>query len=422
MDLTIIEALQSIRTPFFDVLLYIFTDIGAFSGFVFLFALLFLLYDKKYAVSLAISYSAIAVFNSLILKNIFKRPRPLYSSNKYAPYKGYPTSYSFPSGHSASIGSMTSYTLYESKKDKKTFFILLPIAIFLSLFIGFTRMYLGVHYLTDILVGLALGWGISYVMFRFCKIKSEKVYKWFLLAVPVYFILLFVMDSDTISTMGSFAAAVIIGIFFENRYVKYNPNRKVNNLYKTLIITPFLLGIACMIIFIPHSYFGDAGIYFSAGLIITLLVPYLLTLLKEKEMISRSEKETLDIGKLVAKKVNGGEVILLNGDLGSGKTVFARGFAMAMGIKEAITSPTFTIVNKYNSEKIVIYHFDMYRLQDEEEAMAAGLDELIDEKGAVKLIEWSEKVEGLLPDNCIVIDIKKIDDNTRKFEIKGLEI
>ena len=64
----------------------------------------------------------------------------------------------------------------------------------------------------------------------------------------------------------------------------------------------------------------------------------------------------------------------------------------------------------------------MYRLQDEEEAMAAGLDELIDEKGAVKLIEWSEKVEGLLPDNCIVIDIKKIDDNTRKFEIKGLEI
>ena len=117
--------------------------------------------------------------------------------------------------------------------------------------------------------------------------------------------------------------------------------------------------------------------------------------------------------------MKGGEVILLNGDLGCGKTVFAKGFAEGIGVKEPVTSPTFTIVNKY-SGKFTMYHFDMYRLEDEEEAMATGLDELIDEKGAVKLIEWSEKVPNLLPKDCIVVDIKKIDDNTREIEIKGL--
>ena len=136
-------------------------------------------------------------------------------------------------------------------------------------------------------------------------------------------------------------------------------------------------------------------------------------------MISKSENDTLKLGKKVSKQMKGGEVILLNGDLGCGKTVFAKGFAEGIGVKEPVTSPTFTIVNKY-SGKFTMYHFDMYRLEDEEEAMAAGLDELIDEKGAVKLIEWSEKVPNILPKDCIVVDIKKIDDNTREIQIKGL--
>ncbi len=136
-------------------------------------------------------------------------------------------------------------------------------------------------------------------------------------------------------------------------------------------------------------------------------------------MISKNEKDTFDLGKKIAKKVKGGEVILLNGDLGSGKTVFAKGFAEGLNIKEPVTSPTFTIVNKYIGKK-TMYHFDMYRLEDEEEALAAGLDELIDEEDAVKLIEWSEKVLGLLPNKCITIDIEKIDDNTREITIKGL--
>ncbi len=424
MDLGIIEAIQSVRTSFFDVVFNIITTMGDINFFIVVFSLLYWIYNKLFAVNFAINYSLVAVFNSLVLKNIFRRPRPLYTSKKYLPYKGYPTSYSFPSGHSAGISAVTSYNVYEAKKDKKAFKILLPIAIVVCLLVGFSRMYLGVHYLTDVIVGFVCGWGISYVVFRFLKLKNEKLFKWFAIATPVFIPVLIFVDSSTVSMIGSFAVAIIVGIYLENRFVKYDIN-KYNNKWIKLLIGYGILAVTFIgFYFIPDiSKYIIAAKYLVLGFEVTLLVPFILSKLKGKDMtISKSVEDTEKLAKLIASKMKGGEVILLNGDLGCGKTVFARGFINSFGVKEAITSPTFTIVNKYTSSKGNIYHFDMYRLEDEEEALAAGLDELIDEAGAIKLIEWPEKTAGILPNDVIEINITKIDDNSRSFDIKGIDL
>ena len=424
MDLGIIEAIQSVRTGFFDVVFNIITAMGDINFFIVVFSFLYWVYNKLFAVNFAINYSLVAVFNSLVLKNIFRRPRPLYASKKYLPYKGYPTSYSFPSGHSAGISAVTSYNVYEAKKDKKAFKILLPISIVICLLIGFSRMYLGVHYLTDVIVGFACGWGISYVIFRFLRLKNERICKWFAIATPVFIPVLIFVDSSTVSMIGSFAVAIIVGIYLENRFVKYDINKYNNKWIKLLIGYGILAVTFTGFYFIPNiSKYVLAAKYLAIGFEVTLLVPFILSKLKGKDMtISKSVEDTEKLAKLIASKMKGGEVILLNGDLGCGKTAFARGFINSFGVKEAITSPTFTIVNKYTSSKGNIYHFDMYRLEDEEEALAAGLDELIDEAGAIKLIEWPEKTAGILPNDVIEINITKIDDNSRSFDIKGIDL
>jgi tRNA threonylcarbamoyladenosine biosynthesis protein TsaE len=285
-------------------------------------------------------------------------------------------------------------------------------------------MYLGVHYLTDVLVGFCVGWALSYVMYRFVRIKNEKPYKWFLLAAPVYLLILILLDSETVAMIGSFAIAAVVGIYLENRFVKYDIKRYNNKWIKLLIGYGVLSVTVVAFYFIPNiSKYILALKYLSYGFEVTVLVPFILSKLKGRDMMtSNNVKDTEQLAKLIAGKMQGGEVILLNGDLGCGKTVFARGFINAFGVTEPVTSPTFTIVNKYTGSKGNIYHFDMYRLEDEEEALAAGLDELIDEPSAIKLIEWPEKAAAIIPDDAIVINITKIDDNTRSFDIKGIEI
>ena len=131
------------------------------------------------------------------------------------------------------------------------------------------------------------------------------------------------------------------------------------------------------------------------------------------EYITNSEKETLALAYNLASKIEGNRVICLNGELGAGKTVFVRGFCSFFGINE-ISSPTFTIVNEYNGNQSV-YHFDVYRLADEDEFYAIGGDEYF-EKG-ICIIEWSDLVKDVIPKNAIDVRIEKIDENSRKIEV-----
>ena len=133
------------------------------------------------------------------------------------------------------------------------------------------------------------------------------------------------------------------------------------------------------------------------------------------EYLSHSVEETNTLAKIVADKCVGGEIIVLSGDLGAGKTTFTKGFAVALGVRNPVTSPTFTIMKKYEG-RLTLYHFDLYRIEDEGELDELGFEDYIGEKDAVCVIEWN-KFSNLK--NPIVIDITYVGEEERKFSIKG---
>ena len=104
------------------------------------------------------------------------------------------------------------------------------------------------------------------------------------------------------------------------------------------------------------------------------------------EYISKSAAETLDIAAAFASKLVGGDVVLLHGDLGAGKTTFTKGIARALGVKDVVTSPTFTIVKEYEGERLALFHMDMYRLSGD--VTELGLEEYFKRKDGVTVIEW----------------------------------
>lgn len=132
---------------------------------------------------------------------------------------------------------------------------------------------------------------------------------------------------------------------------------------------------------------------------------------------SKSEKDTFNVGKMLAEKMVGGEVIIYEGELGAGKTVFSKGLASGLGVEDIVTSPTFTILNIYKGTKLNLYHFDMYRLEDEDEAKELGFEEYIKNPNGVCAIEWASQTKSLLPENVYKVIIKKISDEEREITI-----
>lgn len=132
--------------------------------------------------------------------------------------------------------------------------------------------------------------------------------------------------------------------------------------------------------------------------------------------IVNSLEETKKLAHNFAKNIQVGKVVLLNGDLGAGKTTFTQFVFAHLGVTEPVTSPTFSILKSYQTSKYVLHHFDMYRI-NEEEAIESGFDEILSDNSSIKFVEWSGNVEALLPKNCIIVNIKLIDENKREFEI-----
>lgn len=139
-----------------------------------------------------------------------------------------------------------------------------------------------------------------------------------------------------------------------------------------------------------------------------------------KKIISNSEEETKLIGREFAKGLKKGDVIVLTGDLGSGKTKFTEGVLQFFGLENEISSPTFNIVNEYVNRDVNVYHFDVYRLEDEDEFYAIGGEEYF-EKG-ICLIEWGEMIEHALPNKYIQIRFSRNleDENLREIVIEEI--
>lgn len=122
--------------------------------------------------------------------------------------------------------------------------------------------------------------------------------------------------------------------------------------------------------------------------------------------VSYGAKDTYQLGYELAQQAKAGDVFCLIGDLGVGKTVFSQGFGAGLGIQEGINSPTFTIVQVYDTGRMPFYHFDVYRIEEEEELFEIGFDEMIEGEG-VSLIEWADRITGSLPPHYHQIRIEK---------------
>ena len=138
---------------------------------------------------------------------------------------------------------------------------------------------------------------------------------------------------------------------------------------------------------------------------------------------SNSENDTFRFASNLAQSIKVGSVIALLGNLGSGKTTFAKGFAMGLNITEHVGSPTFKIISEYVGDPHNLYHIDSYRLEDENDFLKIGGEEFLNQKRGVTLIEWASLIKGVLPKDTIFVHFKRLSNkNTRQIRIEGLEI
>ena len=136
------------------------------------------------------------------------------------------------------------------------------------------------------------------------------------------------------------------------------------------------------------------------------------------EYLTHSAGETEKLGRAFGARLQPGDVVAYYGGLGAGKTAFTRGLAQGLGIREAVTSPTYTVVNEYDSGRIPLFHFDMDRLFDEDDLFDIGWEDYL-ARGGVCAVEWSEKVPGALAGAIRVEICPAGEENSRKISIDG---
>ena len=143
--------------------------------------------------------------------------------------------------------------------------------------------------------------------------------------------------------------------------------------------------------------------------------------MKTYTFTSHNSSETMKFASELASTLHVGDVVVLSGELGAGKTKFTEGFLKYFGLDNQISSPTFSIVNEYKKDNIHIYHFDVYRLEDVDEFYAIGGEEYF--SSGICIIEWGEIIEEALPNNYIKITFEKdiSDENLRYLKIKYIE-
>lgn len=131
------------------------------------------------------------------------------------------------------------------------------------------------------------------------------------------------------------------------------------------------------------------------------------------EVITNGANETIKVAEEYAKTLKKGDVVLLRGEMGAGKTAFTKGVAKTLGITDEITSPTYAYMNDYDG---ILYHFDCYRLSSGEDAEALGLTDYFYGNG-ICVVEWSENISSVLPENAKIVTIEKLGDDKRKISL-----
>ncbi|MBQ3021598.1 MAG: tRNA (adenosine(37)-N6)-threonylcarbamoyltransferase complex ATPase subunit type 1 TsaE [Bacilli bacterium] len=132
------------------------------------------------------------------------------------------------------------------------------------------------------------------------------------------------------------------------------------------------------------------------------------------KITSRCIEDTMELAENIESEKFPGMIICLDGELGSGKTIFVKGFAKSLGLEENITSPTFNIVKEYQTGELPLYHMDVYRLENDDDSI--GFNDYFNSNG-ISIIEWSELIEDILPEERLDIKFKVIDEDTRVIKL-----
>ena len=137
-----------------------------------------------------------------------------------------------------------------------------------------------------------------------------------------------------------------------------------------------------------------------------------------KTIVTNSREETFRLAETLSAGFRGGETVLLSGDLGAGKTVFAAGLAKGLGVVSRVTSPTFTVLNEYRSGRLPFFHFDLYRISDEAELDELGLDEALS-SGGVTAVEWCDNAPSAFPAGAIRVRMRHLGGDRREITLEG---
>ena len=141
-----------------------------------------------------------------------------------------------------------------------------------------------------------------------------------------------------------------------------------------------------------------------------------------QRFITNSPEETEALGARLARALEPGAVVAFTGDLGAGKTAFVRGLARGLGVRDRVTSPTFTIVNEYEGGRLPLFHFDLYRLGCADELFDIGWEDYL-ARGGVCAVEWSERMEELLEPGTIRVDLRRGEDEDRRvITVEGVSL
>lgn len=132
--------------------------------------------------------------------------------------------------------------------------------------------------------------------------------------------------------------------------------------------------------------------------------------------VTNSAAETRALGEKLASRLKAGDVVVLEGELGAGKSELARGIARGLGVTETVTSPSFTILNVYESGRCPLYHFDWYRLESEEELYELGMDEYLGGDG-IAVVEWAERCPEAVPENILRIQLEVTGGESRRITV-----
>jgi tRNA threonylcarbamoyladenosine biosynthesis protein TsaE len=139
------------------------------------------------------------------------------------------------------------------------------------------------------------------------------------------------------------------------------------------------------------------------------------------EMLSHSADETISVGRQLASLLGAGQLVVLRGDLGAGKTTLVKGIAEAFqaALQEDVTSPTFTLVHEYRGPAITLFHIDLYRIDTARELMTLGIDDLRSEPGSILLVEWGEKFESVRKQADAEIRIERMGETERRIVLRA---